>query len=425
MTHSRKNDTSVATRNTAATTALGILMISLITGNLVAREPPRQVAVVSIQNLSGTEIPDPLEQIFRTALMELFQPLGFLIRVADEEGETGGGFAGAEADTDSALTGHPIAGHPGAFLLAAEEMDAAVALSGFVRVTDETVLFQLKLYDVEQRTVLATIAEERRPGLSLYNAVRSTIAGLAPVLETFLNDRSVYFAPTNRVETIVIRSPDEGATVSIAGSAVGTITEGTLSVPFTPFPLGTAIDIRTEKPGYHTRSTTHTLDRRDNEIILDPLIPFTENALSPLMEVAPFIGIGVGYKKYLVPDTTFGYARAALLTDLTRRRTVRGDISLVVGRYLLLPVHSPLRLHLTVGGGYMRTAQIDGTTSWFGDWYISLGNPTVEANIGALRLFATTEIRYALGTAGGDQARGWQLAPGFMPPLSVGVVIPW
>ena len=392
-----------------AIVALGILASALARAHAVDGEVSGPVAVLSFQDLSDQRSGEPFEETVRAAVAELADSLGLRLVTAPGESTDGDGRGGDWS--------------PGGIRAAAAEARADVAFVGFTLLDGRSVYFQMKIYDVSQGAVVASVFERQRPGLSFYNAMRAAIARMEAPLTAFLAGDGDDAPRVDRVASIVFRSPDEGATIRFSGQPIGTVTDGSLVAPYSPLAVGTTVPVRVEKRGYHPADVRVTLDSVENDVSLPPLLRSTRYAVTAWLDLGLFTGAGTGARAYLVPDASFVEVDAALRQRFGDRAALRGDLSVAAGGYMFFPVTSPVRVSFSAGGGFSRTwiHSADGAPRT--DWYLSLADPTIEWSAGRRTLFLRAGFHYALGTPGSYDSRGWLLTAGVLPRIAVGMVV--
>ncbi len=366
----------------------------------------RPTAVIHIDDFSPAAGEGATREIVLSALRDLLQTLGF-----DSVDRSMGAADDAELSRTAALAD-------------AGAIGADVAVTGFFRQTEREVLINLKVHDVEQGVVLASLLDRGRPGLAFYNALPSTIEGLRPALEAFLDDRYVYIPSETEVRKITLRSRDDGARVYFADRFVGSISGGELVVPFTPFEIGSVVTLRMTQPDYHDLHADILLDSRAVVVTLRPMTPQTSVAATFSWELDRVLGVGAGIRAYLSPDETFGELQLNTSADPFEGYT-RTDAALVLGRYAFFAPTSPIRLYLSAGAGFLWSVPIDGSGERFSDWYLSIANPTIEFTVRGRRLFAGAELRYNLGVPSGYWSRTWLFIGDAVPPFIVGTVFTW
>lgn len=366
----------------------------------------RPTTAVYIDNFSPTAGEEATMDIVLSSLHDLLQNVGF--DSADRSME----------DTDAAATSRAVA------LADAAAIGADVAVTGFFRQTEREVLINLKVHDVAQGLVLASLLERGRPGLAFYNALPATVASLRPALEGFLDDRYVYVPSETEVREIILRSSDDGARAYLADRFVGSISEGELGVPFTPFEIGSVVVLRMTKADYHDHYADIHLDSRATVVAVRPMTPHTRVAATLFWEMDRFLGAGGGIRGYLSPDETFGELQLNASIDSAAGYT-RTDASLVLGRYAFFAPTSPVRFYLSAGAGFLWSTPLDGSGDRFGDWYLSIANPTIEFTVRGRRLFVGVELRYNLGVPSGYWDRTWLFIGDAIPPFIVGTMFTW
>ena len=140
-------------------------------------------------------------------------------------------------------------------------------------------------------------------------------------------------------------------------------------------------------------------------------------------------GAGIAARFHLNPDVLFlsfeQYRTFEPEPAPNARPVYYYDYNLSIGRYLLFDYRSPLRLHLSVGAGVIVSdvGGLDGRD--YADWYLVMGDPTLELQLGRLALFARTDLRYALGLGYNALGHVWIRSRGGFVPLTAGVRWSW
>ena len=308
-----------------------------------------------------------------------------------------------------------------------DEVDLVVA--AFYRLEGDQLAIQMTLYDPRERTVVGGIFSRARTGLTLFTTVDRAIAEIDETLARYIDERYEYRPPSGIVESIVVRSPAEGADVLFAGRNAGRITGGRLDVPYTPFPVGTVVRVDLRKDGYHETTHAVRLESEQAEVSLPGISRTGRYAGYVHSTYGAIMGLGVGLRVYAVPDQTFiafEQYRSTLPGDGPGKRGVAfTDLSVALGQYLFFRQDSFFRLNVSLGFGAIVTNISSIEDGGFVDYYLALVNPALELNFNSWMLFVRPEARFTLGFGDNLLGRTWMRVPFGIPPVTLGVVRRW
>ncbi|TVR60066.1 MAG: hypothetical protein EA426_05435 [Spirochaetaceae bacterium] len=379
---------------------------------------PAPVTLMFMGDLSGEPAPGRVRDVVFERLRDRLDSFGFDLGVAPV-------FVHRPESTDLDLIDVRIGSTIGTSV--SNEIDLVVA--AFYRLDGDQLAIQMTLYDPRERTVLGGVFSRARTGLTMFTTVDRAIAEIDDTLARYIEERYEYRPPSGVVDSIVVRSPAEGADVLFAGRNAGRITGGRLDVPYTPFPVGTVVRIDVQKDGYHPATHAVRLESEEFEISLPGIRRTGRYAGYVHSTYGAFLGLGVGLRVYAIPDQTFialEQYRSVLPGDGPGRRGVGfTDLSVAVGQYLFLPQSSFIRLSISLGFGAIVTTIASIEDGDFVDYYLALLNPAVELNFDSWMLFVRPEARFTLGAGDNLLGRTWMRVPFGLPPITLGVVRRW
>jgi hypothetical protein len=247
--------------------------------------------------------------------------------------------------------------------------------------------------------------------LTLFDSVSAAVSEFEPVIERYIEGGYYAEEPTGLVQSITVEGATEGAEVFFIDRLVGTIAGGDLLVPFTQFEIGTPLRVRITKDGYHDVEELYPLDEPRVTISARELNRETRFDLALQWSFGLATGLGVGARFHLVPDTTFlaldHYRTFQPKPTPDARNVHHYDTSASIGRYFLFSYRSLVRLSLSAGFGMIVSDVDDLDGREYMDWYILVGNPTVELNLDRVSFFARPELKYALGWGYNTLGRVW------------------
>jgi len=304
----------------------------------------------------------------------------------------------------------------------------SVVVAAFYLVQGDTLVIQFALYDPAVRTMLGGVLTRARKGLTLFASVSEAVKQFAPAIQRYVQGGYQVEPPTGIVERIQVSGPQDGSSVVLLDREVGTMSGGTLVVPYTQFEIGSRIPVRVAKNGYHSFEDFYTLSSAQVSLSLPALRRETRLDADLFWSFGEAAGIGFGGRIHIVPDSLFlGIEHYRSLdvgtspTSLVRHY----DTNVQVGQYIIFPYTSIFRIHLALGAGLILTdvAGIGGGD--YNDWYVLVGDPTAELALGPVKLFFRPELHYALGIGYNLLGRTWIRTPFGVPPLTIGARYSW
>jgi len=304
----------------------------------------------------------------------------------------------------------------------------SVVVAAFYLVQGDTLIIQFALYDPAVRTMLGGVLTRARKGLTLFASVSEAVKQFAPAIQRYVQGGYQVEPPTGIVERIQVSGPPDGSRVVLLDREVGTMSGGTLVVPYTQFEIGSRIPVRVTKEGYHSFEGFYTLSSAQVSLSLPRLRRETRLDADLFWSFGEAAGIGFGGRIHIVPDSLFLGIEHYRSLDVGTSSTslVRHyDTNVQVGQYIIFPYTSIFRLHLALGAGLILTdvAGIGGGD--YNDWYVLVGDPTAELALGPVKVFFRPELHYALGVGYNLLGRTWIRTPYGVPPLTIGARYSW
>ena len=332
-------------------------------------------------------------------------------------------------------------------LQVARELGAEVAVTGFLRLAEGRILLGFKSYETSTGQLSAAVLKQGPAGLPVYALINEVAAELVPRLlapppplpdreivvqqekvlrETVVQEEEV---DSGRKIRVTLRSPDEGAEVLLAGEEpAGVIEDGRLV-------LETQADSRLiltkRKDGYHEEAQEFRLRGKDRQLRLRPLKSKTQRSLELQYTGMQFIGLGGGYRHYLLPDRLFLGGDNYFYLQLPGPGVQNGsilyhdDLRALIGTYLLFPPSSPFRVGLSTGVGAIFTlAPIGGDLQLYTDLYWSYLSFWLEYSRSHWSAYYRVDGKYSLGLFSNLLGRR-NLSTEGPPPMTVGVMWKW
>ena len=395
-----------------------LLLAAVILGAVGLRAPAQAgeitACVFPITVLGEAAGVAELGGVVRDALVRNLQVLG-VRTLADPEWRPA---ARARGLADEDLLAGPAAA------AVAREVGARMAVSGLVYIEGRQLALSVKVLDPRSARLVTSVYATTILGVTVHNRIAEVVDRLTPRLASFVNpEQDTPEVPPFVLEVTLI-SEIEGLEVKVGGvESGGRIEEGRLTLPFNPYPVGTRLAVHKEAAGYHSAMETVELDRPRSEIALSPLWPETRSSWHLHWTTGQLFGLGVGYRRYLRPDTSFLEADNYLYLQPSRHPggelTIHNDLGMVVGRYLLLPYGSPVRFALATGLGVVLTkAPLPGL---FTDVYLNLASLILEYNRRTSMLYLRLDTKLALGIGNNLLGTEVMFLERFGPLLTLGL----
>jgi hypothetical protein len=306
--------------------------------------------------------------------------------------------------------------------------DTDVVVAAFYLVQGDTLVIQFALYDPKVKTMLGGVLTRARKGLTIFASVSEAVTQFGPAIQRYVQGGYQVQPPTGIVERIEVTGPQDGSRVVLLDREVGTVSGGSLVVPYTQFEIGSTIPVRVTKSGYHTFEGSYKLDSAQVSLRLPALLRETRLDADLAWTFGQATGMGFGGRVYIVPDTLFvgiEHYRTFDYGSFSVAAVRHYDTNVQVGRYVIFSDASIIRLHLALGAGLIVTdvAGIGGQD--YMDWYVLAGDPTAELRLGPVKVFFRPELHYALGVGYNLLGRTWVKTPYGIPPLTIGARYSW
>ncbi len=372
----------------------------------------------------------------------------------------------------------------------AEQVEADIALIGSIQVEGQDIILRIRGYDVLTSSLVFNKEERESKNIGIYNKVSSltrelidTLLGWAEsqpteialsqseisVLEGELDEqrsREMISPQTERVlepeaqpseeptpdegepaeeemktepyipeqspeqEEVKIRvtllSNDEGAQVYLGpDQRAGTINNGKVVIEV---PANTRLAIETKKPGYHVNREYFELTDQSVEIRLRPLFKITRFGFELFSTSSQFLGIGAGFRLYVVPDYILFRADDYIYFSIGSEgddspSAFHNDFRIQFGSYLFTPPGRRVRFGVATGVGIILSVLGESTTqqgnSTFFDFYWNVIDLWLDFNWDKGAVFFKVETKYALGLG------VCLLEPGFLTNYGLQFTVGW
>ncbi len=335
----------------------------------------------------------------------------------------------------------------GVVLSVARELGADVAVTGFLRLEEGRILLGFKSYETSTGRLSATVLKQGAAGLSVYALINEAAADLVPRLrqapppptdrEVRVRQEKVVRQTVVREETVdsgrkvqvTLRSPDEGAEILLAGEAsAGRIADGRLV-------LETQADSRLvltrRKDGFYEEGRELRIGGKDRQVRLRPLKKRTQRSLELQYTGMQFLGLGIGYRHYLLPDRVFisgdnyFYLQLAPPSVVGASPVYHDDLRALIGTYLFLPPSSSFRFGIGTGVGAILTLATPASgPQLYTDLYWSYVNFWFEYSRSRWSVYLRAEDKFSLGLF--DNLLGMRNLVDSGPPfMTLGVMWKW
>jgi hypothetical protein len=307
----------------------------------------------------------------------------------------------------------------------ARAVDADLAITGSYRIEENRIVLELRVYDAKQDRLIASAVRSGRTGLAVANLVNEAVVDALSLVEPAA--QPVPPELEARVHGFTLRSADEGAEILVGGRPIATVEQGRAVVPTATGNIG--LTVETRKAGFQTRSQKVRVPREAGETALRPLWPETRWAVEAICTTGQVLGLGLGGRYYLQPDSLFVsgdnyfYIQDNFASEASA--VLHDDVRFLVGRYFFFGPYSPFRVGLAAGFGGIATFFPGSGASGAFDFYVSPANLWLEWNTRAWSVYWRVEGKYALDDSSDLLARGWLELRDMGPPMSLGVVYKW
>ena len=235
--------------------------------------------------------------------------------------------------------------------------------------------------------------------------------------------------PPDRAEAkvrLTLLSYDEGAQVYLrADQRLGTIENGKLVIEV---PANTQLAIETTKPGYHSNREYFEVSDQSAEFRLGPLLKETRFGFELFSTSSQFLGIGAGFRFYIVPDYIMFKADDYIYFSVDAGgddspSAFHNDFRIQFGSYLFSPPSRRVRFGAATGIGVILSvlgkSSSQSENSTFYDVYWDLVDLWVDYNWQKAAVFFKVETKYALGWG------NCLLEPGFVAKHGPQFTIGW
>jgi hypothetical protein len=225
---------------------------------------------------------------------------------------------------------------------------------------------------------------------------------------------------------ITLLSTDEGAQVYLGPDQwLGTIEDGKLVIEV---PANTQLAIETTKPGYHINREYFAVNNQSAEIRLRPLFRRTRFGFELFSTSSQFLGIGAGFRLYIVPDYIMFKADDYIYFSIgsggdDSTSAFHNDFRIQFGSYLFSPPNQRIRFGVATGIGIILSmlgkSNTQSENSTFYDFYWDVVDLWLDFNWHKGAVFFKVETKYALGLG------VCLLEPGFLAKHGLQFTVGW
>jgi hypothetical protein len=225
---------------------------------------------------------------------------------------------------------------------------------------------------------------------------------------------------------ITLLSNDEGARVYLGSDRqLGTIENGKLVIEVL---ANTQLAIQTKKPGYHINCEYFEVGDQTAEIRLRPLFEKTRFGFELFATSSQFLGIGAGFRLYIVPDYIMFRADDYVYFSISSgdddsTSAFHNDFRLQFGSYIFTPPSRRVRFGVATGIGIilstLEKSDTQSENSTFYDFYWDVADLWIDFNWHKGAVFVGVETKYALGLGAG------LLEPGFLNKYGLQFTVGW
>ncbi|HVO40279.1 MAG TPA: hypothetical protein VMV03_14710 [Spirochaetia bacterium] len=317
---------------------------------------------------------------------------------------------------------------PPQILALGQKAGADMAVSGFYWKDKDRILVSIQCYDVKAGTLITGFLHTWRFNLGFYNSIHAEIADLVQNVVFLTAPKLISLKDEVRIDEITFTSAQNGMEVVIEGEkSIGRVENGTLQFQTHGMKAGTSLQVEKRQEGYHPLWQTVIASP---EIALTPL-PKKNNLSFELQWTAGQLeGFGSTLRWYPVPDwimvnfSEYLYTQIPLVSGGSW--PIHADSELLAGFYLFRPPEAWFRWGVSAGVGTVLTWVPGTTLPLFTDVYVNLLSLWGEVKVGGVPVFARVEMKVPLGIGNSLLGVGPPIHwGGFLPPIALGVVIPW
>jgi|GEM_PF-1920681 len=231
-----------------------------------------------------------------------------------------------------------------------------------VSVAEGRLSYRLEVYGIVSGELVAADSFSTYAGPTAFPLIDDSASRAARQLSSFVDgsaDRPRRPVPYR----ITIRSPDEGAAVSLglpgAKSSVkaGVIKDGSLVLPYYPFTRGSTIQLYLSATGRRTQTLRVTLGE-EAPIVEAPALE--EQSFQDLLVgtgTGRLLGATAGYRRYIVPGWLFLFANDSVFAGYDflpgSSPFLHEELWTGLGSFLIAPPESRFRFGAGVGLGYL------------------------------------------------------------------------
>jgi hypothetical protein len=323
---------------------------------------------------------------------------------------------------------------PRAAASAARAAGADIAVNGFIALQDDILKISLRAYDARTGVLLAGLLRDLQFDISLYaflwQEVSEMLAQALPAPPQVDTPPPATERPARdgQLTTVIFTSGQDGMEVLLSdGTSLGRIEKGALAVAVGGIDTHAPLVVEKRMAGYHSARQTA---RAASVIALSPLARPSAFAMEADWTLGQLLGAGAAFRFYLSPDSLFLspslYVSEQPPVGSGGSTAVHVDAGFAVGQYLFFPPDSLFRLGVSVGGGAIFSWNQSPGVPVFFDPYLDIVSLWVEANLPWFSVSLRSDLEYALGgPAPNLLGQGLVLWAGFLPPITLGVLLKW
>jgi len=225
---------------------------------------------------------------------------------------------------------------------------------------------------------------------------------------------------------VTLLSNDEGAQVYLGpDQRLGTIENGKLVIEV---PANMQLAIETKKPGYHVNREYFEVSDQSAELRLRPLFKKTRFGFELFSTSSQFLGIGAGFRLYVVPDYIMFRADDYIYFSINSGGddsppAFHNDFRIQFASYLFAPPSRRLRFGVATGIGIILStlgkSNTQSQNSTFYDFYWDVVDLWLDFNWHKGAVFFKVETKYALGLG------VCLLEPGFLTKYGPQFTVGW
>jgi hypothetical protein len=334
----------------------------------------------------------------------------------------------------------------------AQGVGADVAVSGFLLLAKNKILFGIKCYDVQARRLATTVIKSGKQGLAVSSLISEAITELIPKITKALD---IYTVKEGEIEkevnvfkditlkeirsmgttvNVTLTSIDENAQVYLADKLMGQFTDGRITLEAS---ANSSLLLRIAKPGHYDITKEVPVGEKDATVAIEPMYK-TSAMFEPELNYGfyQFFGLGAGVRYYPVTpwfDLTdwafinlnnYLYAQLDYMGNMSA--VMHDDINLSLNSYVLLGPQSFFRFGVFAGAGNIITFFTVPDMPVYSDFYLDLIGTWSELNFMDFKIYLRLSARmYAKFF---DIITNDLLGEGFYrmgPVTSIGVVFKW